>query len=379
MTDVVAAGQHRIGAGVAGRLEALDVDVTSVGHDGDAGVVCGPDRFDAVAGLKVEIDDDEVGAGERVEHAFGAADDLARMSGRPRGIGEARRRHEVADTAQHVHGPERNAGNVRTMHPIERLRYVARASEGGSSLMLGEAASALAAFTDDPAALVTACRRLVARQPTYGPIWWLTSSVLCASDAEEAAWSAARAFDRDPTPSIVTDEIPAPATLAVVGWPEQAALALRRRGDLTVLVVAGESKRLSRAFEAYDVDGEVVDPVALGAAVAGSDLVLLEAQAAGPDHFLAASGSLAAALVARHVGRPVWLVAGRGRALPSRLWTALAERIDDERPWDQAAEVVPVALVDTVITPDGRQDAATHPISLVTDCPVAPELFRDLA
>ena len=91
LTDVVAAGQHGIGAGVAGRLEALDVDVTSVGHDGDAGVVCGPDRFDAVAGLKVEIDDDEVGTGERVEHAFGSADDLAGMSGRPRGVGEARR------------------------------------------------------------------------------------------------------------------------------------------------------------------------------------------------------------------------------------------------------------------------------------------------
>ena len=57
------------------------------------------------------------------------------------------------------------------MHPIERLRYVARAAGEGSTLLACEAAGALAAFASDPAGLVTACRRLVDRQPTAGPIW----------------------------------------------------------------------------------------------------------------------------------------------------------------------------------------------------------------
>ena len=55
------------------------------------------------------------------------------------------------------------------MHPIERLRMVARAAGEGPALVAQEAAGALVAFGDDPAGLVTACRRLVDRQPTSGP------------------------------------------------------------------------------------------------------------------------------------------------------------------------------------------------------------------
>jgi len=245
-------------------------------------------------------------------------------------------------------------------------------------MLLDEAAGALAAFTSDPAALVTACRRLVDRQPASGPIWWLAAHVLCGADAEEAAWTAARAFDRDPTPSYVNEELPAQAKITVIGWPEQAALALRRRGDLSVFVVGGESRRTARAFESYDVEGEIVDPVALAAAVTASTVLVLEATAAGPDAFLAAAGSLPAALVARHAGVPVWLVAGRGRVLPARMWIALCTRIGDERPWDRADEVVPVSLVDTVLTPDGRRDRTGHEaFALHPDAPLAPELLRE--
>ena len=43
------------------------------------------------------------------------------------------------------------------MHPIEHLRYVARAAGEGPALLAREAAGALATFNDDPAGLVTAC------------------------------------------------------------------------------------------------------------------------------------------------------------------------------------------------------------------------------
>ena len=68
------------------------------------------------------------------------------------------------------------------MHPIERLRMVARAAGEGPALLAQEAAGALAAFAGDPAGLVTACRRLVDRQPTSGPIWWLSARVLASDD-----------------------------------------------------------------------------------------------------------------------------------------------------------------------------------------------------
>ena len=76
------------------------------------------------------------------------------------------------------------------MHPIERLRLVARAgAEGRSALLAREAATALAMFSDDPAGLVTACRRLVDRHPTSGPMWWLAARVLVSSDPGGEAWA----------------------------------------------------------------------------------------------------------------------------------------------------------------------------------------------
>ncbi|MGH9208547.1 MAG: hypothetical protein ACRD1G_18670, partial [Acidimicrobiales bacterium] len=64
------------------------------------------------------------------------------------------------------------------MHPIERLRYVARADGAGPSALVRAAAGALAGFSGEPVALVTACRRLVDRHPAVGPMWWLAARVM---------------------------------------------------------------------------------------------------------------------------------------------------------------------------------------------------------
>ena len=55
------------------------------------------------------------------------------------------------------------------MHPIERLRYVARAHGVSHTVMVEETAAALCSFGRDPQGLVTACRRIVDRQPFPGP------------------------------------------------------------------------------------------------------------------------------------------------------------------------------------------------------------------
>src|SRR5260221_6929745 len=105
------------------------------------------------------------------------------------------------------------------MHPIERLRMVARAAGEGPALLAQEAAGALAAFAGDPAGLVTACRRLVDRQPTSGPIWWLAARGLAADDPTGEAWRAAEELSGDGTPSTLPAHLPDDVTGGVIGPP----------------------------------------------------------------------------------------------------------------------------------------------------------------
>jgi hypothetical protein len=263
------------------------------------------------------------------------------------------------------------------VHPIERLRYVARASGADQALLVQETAQALAAFRDDPAGLVAACRRIVDRHPTSGPLWWLCAQVLTAPDGQHAAWAAVDAIETDHTPGELSHALPDEARVAVVGWPELVGEALPRRGDVAVLAIdaLGEGSGLVRRLAHAGVDAIDVPTSGLGAAVASSDVLLLEAVALGPTGFIAVSGSLAAAAVARQVDVPVWVVAGVGRLLPARMWEALASRhaARPADPWDLDEEVVPLTMADRVCGPTGVQDPADA--LRRTDCPVAPELF----
>jgi hypothetical protein len=263
------------------------------------------------------------------------------------------------------------------VHPIERLRYVARASGADQALLVRETAHALAAFRDDPPGLVAACRRIVDRHPTSGPLWWLCARVLTSPDGHREAWAAVDEIDGDSTAVELGFALPEDATACVVGWPELAGEALPRRGDVEVLAVdsLGEGSGLVRRLMHAGIDAVDVPTSGLGAAVASSDVLLLEAVALGPTGFVAVSGSLAAATVARHAEVPVWLVAGVGRLLPARMWDALAGRHVTRAadPWDLDEEIVPLSLVDRVCSPRGLEapaDALKR-----TDCPVAPELF----
>ena len=263
------------------------------------------------------------------------------------------------------------------MHPIERLRYVARADGAGVSNLVEAAARALAGLDDDHAALVTGCRQMVDRHPTVGPMWWLTSRMLCGDDPRHEAWEVVESLDADPTPRELAAALPEEAVVVVLGWPELTAQALHRRGDLRVRAVdaLGEGAPLADTLAEAGLDAVDVPEPGVGAAAADADLVLIEALAVGPDGLVAVAGSRAAAAVARHSGRQVWVVAGAGRMLPGRLWEALLGRLDlGGEPWDAAEEVIPLDLVDRVVGPWGASataEALTH-----VDCPVAPELSK---
>jgi len=256
---------------------------------------------------------------------------------------------------------------------------VARASGAESGLLVRETAGALAAFRDDPAGLVTACRRIVSRHPTSGPVWWLCARVLTAAEPMAEAWAAADDLDGDRTPVELAHALPEDATVCVVGWGDRVGEALPHRGDLTVLVVdaLGEGSGLVHRLERADVTAWDVPPGGVGGAAAEADLVLLEAAAVGPSAAVAVAGSRAAAAVAHHAGVPVWLVGGAGRLLPRRLWDSLAGRLEAAcEPWDADEELVPLDLVDRLVGPTGPEPV---PAGLRrTDCPVAAELLREI-
>src|SRR5215472_5141261 len=100
------------------------------------------------------------------------------------------------------------------MHPIERLRYVARASGADPSLLVRETAAALADVVRvEPAGLVPACRRLVDRHLTTGPVWWLAARLLTAADPVAEAWAAAAEMEDDPTDGLLIACLPDDATV----------------------------------------------------------------------------------------------------------------------------------------------------------------------
>jgi hypothetical protein len=266
------------------------------------------------------------------------------------------------------------------VHPIERLRYVARSSGADQALLVRETAGALSGLGFDPAGLVTACRRIVDRHVASAPLWWLCARVLTATDPLAEAYRAADEIAADRTGHELANALPDGATVCVLGWPEMISDALIRRGDLDVLVVdaLGEGSGLARRLRRSDVDAEEVPTAGLGAAAAASELVLLEASAVGDDGAVAIAGSRAAAAVGHHAGVPVWLVGGIGRLLPARMWQALVGRLDEaSEPWDSDDEVMPLDLVDRLCGPAGPEPVAAGLRRV--DCPITPELFRSTA
>ena len=252
---------------------------------------------------------------------------------------------------------------------------VARASGEDPGVLAREAAAALAGCADDPRALVMACRRLVDRQATSGPLWWLAARVVASPDPHTEAWRSAEALRADATPAVVAAALPDDVVMTVLGWPEQVTETLRRRGDAEVLVVdsLGHGSPLVAALDRAGSVAALVPEAGIGAAVAASTLVVLDASAVGPGGFLAVTGSRAAAAVAYTEQIPVWVVAGVGRVLPAGLWAAMVDKVTVlGDPWDADWEVVPLELATAVVGPDGLCPPA-EALDRV-DCPDAPEL-----
>lgn len=226
------------------------------------------------------------------------------------------------------------------MHPIERLRAVARAREVDQALLAREAASVLGAFAGDPPGLVTSCRRLLDRHPTAGALWWTFARLLEAADVRAEAHAVRHDLDDSPAVTALSLDLPDGAVVAVV--PD----------------VAGGSE-LGLALTNWRDDLVVAhDPGALHLDRPEPRVLLVEAGAAGPDRFLANGGTEDEVAAAREAGVAVWLVVDVGRRLPKVLFDALVRRAP------AGCEEVRISVVERVIEP-------RH-----VGCPVAPELLR---
>jgi hypothetical protein len=238
------------------------------------------------------------------------------------------------------------------VHPIERLRYVARTNWAGPSMLAAEAAWALADLAEhDAPALVPACRRLLDRQPGCGPLWWVAARVLSARDPATEAEVCAEELEDDPTRELVEDLLPQHVRAA-------------RRGGI--------------------------------AEVASADVVVIEVDALGPDGMVVDSRGADLIRCARAVEVPLWVEAGVGRVLPQRLWRAMTSRMDDGeslceaqssmvatqvRSWDVFGSGSPSRRfvtdqggVQSVVRPEGIRSLTDAIAS--ADCPEPPELLE---
>ncbi|WP_420623039.1 hypothetical protein [Candidatus Poriferisodalis sp.] len=260
------------------------------------------------------------------------------------------------------------------MHPIEHLRYVARAGDLSQEILVRETASALGALSSDPLELVTVCRRILDKYPIAGALWSMAARVCASAQPYRAAREFASELRADATGDHAADALPADAAVCLLGWPDVAADGLGRRSDVTVRVIDayGEGAGLARQLAGRGCDVTDVPLAGMAAACSTADVILVEAAAAGPHSVIAASGTHAAAAVGYVSGVQVWCAIGMGRALPQQFFEAAASTVADE-PWECDEEIVPLGLFSHVVGPRGIELAAGWQRA---DCPLAAELLR---
>lgn len=264
------------------------------------------------------------------------------------------------------------------MHPIEHLRYVARAHGADPVEVALGAADALMGVARDPGATLVSARRLVEHHPSNAPLWSVCATAVTSMEPYAAVDSLAQDISTDPVAGHLADALDDVDTIVMVGWSGHVVDALVRRGHMHVLVVdsLGDGQDALRHLSRRDVSCELVAPEGLASAAEAADATVIAALAVGDEASLCPGGSLAVAAVAYCAERPVWMVASRATRLPRALFDAMVAGLRDRPdPWASGVDLVPHALVGTAFTPTGRDETA-HGLGSMTVCPPADELLR---
>ncbi len=270
------------------------------------------------------------------------------------------------------------------MHPIERLRYIARAGDEPAASLASEAAYTLAELSCyEPSAVLTACRRLLERHPSCGPLWWVGANLAATGDAFETGRRAGGELCSDPTPdrlaSALKSTIPG-GEAVVLGVPVDVALEGLCRARPYELRVVGDGHELRRAIRSVSYVSDTRDaPDVVGyasgdeeRAVEGAAVVIVEALAAGAGGCLLERSAADLVEVAGDSGVPVWALAGLGRALPAAIFQAAVDRSSDSDREEVA--VVDFAAFTLAITPEGS--IAPQALAEAATCPAGTELLR---
>lgn len=188
------------------------------------------------------------------------------------------------------------------MHPIERLRYLARSQVDSERELVAESVDALRGFTEDPKAMLVSFRQLIVRHPQSPALLALASRMLVDLDPMLAGHEFLTELDVDRSDALADEMFRAAA-----GGPQSE-------------------------------PAEIVDSIASSR----NELLL------GP-------GRTEWITEARSDGREVIVVTAAGTRLPTRTWQGFLAR--NHRVFDPpaACELVPIGEVDRLIGPGGLQ------------------------
>lgn len=255
------------------------------------------------------------------------------------------------------------------MHPIEHLRHLARVDSSEAAGLVAETATALGSLRNDPATLVVACRRILERHASVGPMWWLCSHLLLAADPGDRSWELADEVASDATPGHLAARL-APDSHVLTGGIDLTLIeAVADRGDVTVACLAlGDAVRLVRRAARFGVPIEPLDTSELSDAAARCDAAVISLRAGSPAGLLVARDAALVARTAAAAGTPVWLVAPTGTCLPDRYVTAIGEA------GASALSELEPSLIAAVIGPAGFETDVTAAVR--PTAPMAPELLR---
>ncbi len=242
------------------------------------------------------------------------------------------------------------------VHPLERLRYVARNPVGRVQPLIEESASALASLAHDRRSLLSACRRLLERRGYCGPLVWMAARMVAAVDCHDEVIDIVNAMDCDTAAWKLNDGL-------VALSDDFTALKVVAVGD-----VAGVD-----VIMYITPDWACTGPEDPGRA-AEVDVVLVASDCAGPREALVPVGALPVVETAQQAGTPVWLVTEAGRMLPGAMWDLLSKQFVTDDLMELGLAVLDVErFVDRVVTPSGMYTPAEA--GRASDCPVVPELF----
>jgi hypothetical protein len=262
-------------------------------------------------------------------------------------------------------------------HPIERLRWIARAEGESAAVLAGEAAWTLSELAaTEPAALLTACRRLLERHPDCGPLWWTAARLVSGDDALEEGRRAANQLCSDSTPdrlaSALRGAVAAGEVILLTVPADISRQALEKGRAWSVRLLSGHFGIRYEMRSLGPLAGGVTGYLAgeEDEALDGASVLVVEALAAAGSQCLVepvAAGAVEAAVAA---GVPAWLVVGMGRALPGRLF----ERAVAESERRGSGRAMPAGTFALGVGPDGKGEPGA--VIAVVTCPPGLDLLR---